>query len=110
MTTVDFFLALSVILNILLGWYIVQFIKRVLNFQDELDDFVEKLDEYENHVDIIYNLERFHGDESLSNLLRHSKDIVEECKRMQILNNYLEEDSQEELETSQEFEERQDVS
>ncbi len=54
-------------------------IKRVLAFQERLDDFVESLQSYEGHLDIIYNLETYYGDETLNNLLRHSKAVVEEC-------------------------------
>ena len=77
------FLALSIILNIVFIWYIIQLLKRFLTFQEELDAFSETLEEYENHVDIINGLERFYGDETLGNLLRHSKALVEECQSFQ---------------------------
>ena len=64
-------------------WYIIQLLKRFLNFQEELDIFSETLEEYENHVNIVNNLERFYGDETLGNLLRHSKALVEECQSFQ---------------------------
>jgi len=79
------FLIISIILNIFLCWYIVQLISRLVIFQEEIDSFAQRLDEYSNHVDILYNLERFFGDETLANLLRHSKAIVEECKDFQSL-------------------------
>ena len=85
MTTV--FLVFSILLNIFLFWYIAQLISRLVLFQEEIDSFAERLDEYSNHVDILYNLERFFGDETLANLLRHSKAIVEECKEFQSLVN-----------------------
>ena len=81
MTTV--FLVFSILLNIFLFWYVAQLIARLIVFQEEIDSFAERLDEYSNHVDILYNLERFFGDETLANLLRHSKAIVEECKELQ---------------------------
>jgi len=85
MNWTDFFLIISITFNVLFIWYIVKMIKRVLTFQDILDDFVEKLEEYKGHVDIIYNLETFYGDETLNNLLRHSKAIVEECQDFRAL-------------------------
>ena len=103
MTTV--FLVFSIILNIFLFWYIAQLISRLVIFQEEIDSFAEKLDEYSKHVDILYNLERFFGDETLANLLRHSKSIVEECKELQswVKN----EDYEEELEEEDYAEETQ---
>ena len=77
------FLTLSVILNIVFIWYIVQLLKRFLTFQDELDNFSETLEEYRSHIDIVHGLERFYGDETLGNLLRHSKALVEECQSFQ---------------------------
>ena len=78
-----FFLAISVILNFIFVWYIVQLLKRFLTFQEELDTFSETLEEYRVHIDIVNGLERFYGDETLGNLLRHSKALVEECQSFQ---------------------------
>ena len=98
---ITIFLIISIILNIFFCWYIVQLISRLVIFQEEIDSFAQRLDEYSNHVDILYNLERFFGDETLANLLRHSKAIVEECKDFQSLikpEEDLEEDIEEDLE------------
>tara|TARA_R110002110_G_scaffold4612_2_gene23425 strand:- start:1684 stop:1998 length:315 start_codon:yes stop_codon:yes gene_type:complete len=80
-------LILSILANCFLIWYIVQLLKRFLSFQEELDDFALKLEEYESHIDIIHGLERFYGDETLGNLLRHSKDIASGCKRFKSILN-----------------------
>ncbi len=77
------FLTLSIILNVIFIWYIIQLLKRFLTFQEELDSFSETLEEYQNHIDIVNSLERFYGDETLGNLLRHSKALVEECQSFQ---------------------------
>ena len=76
-------LAISVNFNLIFVWYIVQLLKKFLVFQDELDSFSEKLEEYSEHIDIVNGLERFYGDETLGNLLRHSKSLVEECQSFQ---------------------------
>lgn len=80
---IEFLFAFSALVNIFLIWYIVQLLRRFLTFQEELDDFSIKLEEYEGHIDIINNLERFYGDETLGNLLRHSKAVVQECRQFQ---------------------------
>ena len=80
---IEFLLALSIVFNILLVWYIIQLLRRFLSFQDELDVFSITLEEYKEHIDIVSNLERFYGDETLGNLLRHSKSLVEECQKFQ---------------------------
>jgi hypothetical protein len=61
-----------------------------------LDNFSVILEEYQNHIDIINSLERFYGDETLGNLLRHSKSLVEECQKFQSIIRQEEEYAEEE--------------
>ena len=79
----DFLFFLSVVLNVFFVWYVIKLLRRFLSFQDELDEFSLKLEEYHGHIEIIYNLERFYGDATLKNLLVHSKGIADECKQFQ---------------------------
>lgn len=80
---IDFLFFFSAVLNIFLVWYVAKLLRRFLIFQDELDEFSLKLEEYHGHIDIIYKLERFYGDTTLKNLLVHSKSVAEECKQFQ---------------------------
>ena len=89
-------LCFSAILNFVLIWYIIQLLKRFLNFQAQLDSFIEKIEEYEEHIDIVYNMERFYGDTTLSSLLEHSKDMTKECESFKIF--YLDEEQHDEEE------------
>ena len=66
----------------------MQLLRRFLAFQEELDEFMIKLEEYEGHIEIVHNLERFYGDETLGNLLRHSKAIVDESKQFKAILDY----------------------
>jgi hypothetical protein len=45
-----------------------------------MEDFFEVLEEYDSHIDVVYNLERFYGDDTLERLLKHSKSILEEVQ------------------------------
>jgi len=78
---IEIILTASITINCVLVWYIIQLIKRFMSFQEALDNFVDRLEEYEGHIDVISNLEKFYGDESLASLLRHSKDILDDCKQ-----------------------------
>ena len=78
---IDILFGFSFVGNLFLLWYIVQLLRRFLAFQDDLDGFVIKLEEYEKHIEMVHNLERFYGDETLGKLLRHSKAIVEDSKQ-----------------------------
>jgi len=96
---IELLFGLSFIANLFLLWYIIQLLRRFLAFQEDLDNFVIKLEEYKGHVEIVNNLERFYGDETLGNLLRHSKSIVEESKQFKTL---LEPDDDDEEEYAEE--------
>ena len=78
---IETLLIVSAVLNCVFIWYIVQLIQRFMKFQEALDNFVVGLEEYEQHIDIIYGLEKFYGDESLANLLKHSKGVLDDCKQ-----------------------------
>jgi len=103
---IEVILFFSGVFNIFLLWYIVQLLRRFLTFQEELDDFFTQLEEYEGHVDMIHSLERFYGDETLGNLLRHSKAVVEECKRFQ--NVLSDNENEEETEIEKEYEDAEE--
>ncbi len=94
------FLIISIGLNILFVWYIVQLLKRLLSLSDNIDYFFEKLEEYNEHIGVVYGLDSFHGDTTIRNLLDHSKHIVEETKLIRELYDpdYEEEEVDEELE------------
>ena len=74
---IEILLAVSVIINVFLVWYVVQLVGRFLTVSEELENLFVLLEEYSEHVDIVYNLERFYGDTTLENLLKHSKAISE---------------------------------
>ena len=100
---IELLLILSVVINICLIWYIVQLLRRFLAFQEELDEFAIKLEEYEGHVEVVHNLERFYGDATLTNLLRHSKDMADECKKFLFVLSQTEEEEEEEYAEEEEY-------
>jgi hypothetical protein len=95
---IEILLGISVVINILLVWYIIQLIRRFLNISEELEGLFIVLEEYSEHVDIVYNLERFFGDTTLENLLRHSRAVSERAKNFRATYdvNYVEEEYDEE--------------
>ena len=97
---IEIWLTVSIVVNVVFVWYFMRLLRRLLFFQDELDEFSLRLEEYDGHLDIVCNLERFYGDETLGNLLRHSRGVTEDCKQFQrFLNNEeeVEENDEEEI-------------
>jgi hypothetical protein len=95
---IEILLGVSVLISGFLMWYIAKLIKKFLNISEELEGLFVRLEEYSEHVDIVYNLERFYGDTTLENLMRHSKAVVESAKNFRAIydvNYELEEDDEE---------------
>ena len=100
---IELILTLSVIVNTFLVWYIVQLLRRFLVFQEDLDEFAIKLEEYEGHVEVVNNLERFYGDATLGALLKHSKKMTEECKQFQTILETEDNEEEDEYATQEEY-------
>ena len=73
----EFFLILSLVFNVIMGWYIGQLIKRFLNVSEDLDGFFDSLGEFSEHLEVINKMETYYGDTTLQNLVRHSGDVVQ---------------------------------
>ena len=77
MIVMSVILFLSIAINALLGWYMLKLLRRFLFLSDNLDDLLDQLDGYTNHVANVHNLETFYGEPVLQNLMNHSKGVVE---------------------------------
>ena len=71
-------LTFSVIANIILFLYTRSVISKLLSIADELFDLREMSISLANHLENVYNLEMFYGDETLGSLMQHSRSFVEQ--------------------------------
>ena len=67
-------------LNILLIWYTKQLLGRLNSSVEDQKEISVMFGSFTEHLSSIYELEMYYGDETLSNLLRHSKAITEELE------------------------------
>lgn len=65
----------SVVANAVLAWFCYKLFRDLLFVSDEFAELQERLIEFSNHLEIVYGLETFYGDETLNNLLRHAIDL-----------------------------------
>tara|TARA_R100001015_G_C4494737_1_gene71173 strand:+ start:78 stop:371 length:294 start_codon:yes stop_codon:yes gene_type:complete len=67
-------LCLSITLNMLLVWYVrkVQ-TEYILFVRDNLEALIEMQSEFNEHLEVVNNMEMYFGDETLVALLEHSK-------------------------------------
>ena len=53
---------------------------RLMVVTDNIEEMRKILDHYHHHLKSVYEMETFYGDETLQNLLNHSKDLNEEIR------------------------------
>lgn len=76
-------LFLSIVLNIVLIWYIRQAVQKLFFVSDNMGEFAERIKEYAGHLDIIQSMETYFGDPVIENLLRHTQALVKDVRSYQ---------------------------
>ncbi len=69
------FLAVSVLINIGLIAYTKTAIVKLITVSEEIGDLQDMINAFLNHVDSVYEMEMFYGDETLQGLLEHARDF-----------------------------------
>ena len=87
-------------------WYSIRLSKTLMYFSENMNDLLDSLVEYSNHVQSVYGLESYYGDQVLHNLLKHSQNIVEQIEMFDDILQ-LAEETEEEGEEMYEQEEQQ---
>lgn len=75
-----YLLIFSIILNIALVCYVIFLLKKLLFVSDNINDLMEALNSFSEHISAIYNLETFYGEPILEKLVLHSKDVLESIR------------------------------
>ena len=75
------FLCLSLTLNIFLFIYIRWLIKNVVTTSEGFGELFDTLEQFSTHIEQVYNLETFYGDETLESLLKHTAAMIEEIEK-----------------------------
>jgi hypothetical protein len=67
-------LCLSIALNVLLIWFVRKIqTDYILFIRDNLEGLVQMHEEFNEHLDVVNNMEMYFGDQTLVGLLEHSK-------------------------------------
>lgn len=69
-------LVLLLVFNAFLLWFTYNLTRQIRYYDDELRDIVGIVKNFTEHLDAVHEMEMFYGDETLRDLLRHSKEIV----------------------------------
>jgi hypothetical protein len=75
MTILILLLLFFILSTSLLGWFCYKLVFKLNYVSNNLVELFERLDEFDQHINFIHELEMYYGDETLKNLIRHSKDL-----------------------------------
>ena len=81
----NIFFALSVALNVFVVWYCVRLLRELLDISGSLEGLFSEISLFSRHLENVYELETFYGDETLENLLSHARALVGEFERYEVL-------------------------
>jgi hypothetical protein len=74
-------LCLSIALNVLLIWFVRKIqTDYILFIRDNLEGLVQMHEEFNEHLDVVNNMEMYFGDQTLVGLLEHSKFTKEQTE------------------------------
>ena len=68
--------SISLIINIVFIWYLRQLATQFTSFRNNFEEFIDVIGEYRDHVRDISQMEAYCGDETITNLLRHTNEAL----------------------------------
>ena len=84
-TIVCIILAFSIVLNVFVIWYCVRLLRELIQVSDTIEDLFIDVSSFSKHVEGVYELEMFYGDQTLENLLSHARALTEEFDKYEVL-------------------------
>tara|TARA_R100000084_G_scaffold103204_1_gene59161 strand:- start:19 stop:309 length:291 start_codon:yes stop_codon:yes gene_type:complete len=92
-----FILMLSISLNVLLAWYARKIqTEYILFIRDNLEALSQMHNEFNEHLEVVNNMEMYFGDQTLVELLKHSKFVKEQTAEFLLVLQGLDEEAEEE--------------
>ena len=74
-------MTVSILVNVLLIWYITSLLKKFLFITNNVEDLSDSLTGLAEHMENVHSLETFYGEPVLQNLLKHTREVVEDIDR-----------------------------
>ncbi len=78
MITMGIIMTVSILVNVLLIWYITSLLKKFLFITNNVEDLSNSLAGLADHLENVHSLETFYGEPVLQNLLKHTREVVED--------------------------------
>jgi len=95
-----FILGVSLVLNLLVCWFIYRCLDRQASLVALIEDLEYKIDLFSKHLESVYELPMYYGEPTIENLIQHSKILLSSFK--QFNEDYITFNGEEEYEQLQE--------
>jgi len=82
---IEFFLVISILLNMVFIVYSRWLIKILKTKEEEVDQIADQIAEYVKHVNAVHEMEIFYGDPTLQGLIKHGTDMVKKIEQFDFL-------------------------
>jgi len=79
-TTITLLIALG-----LSVWYVRGLLRVMYQMTVDVQQMEDKMVEFSKHLDNVYEMQMFYGDETLGQLIRHSKEVVDSISKFRNL-------------------------
>ena len=66
-------------------WYVRGLLRVMYQMTVDVQQMEDKMVEFSKHLDNVYEMEMYYGDETLSQLIRHSKEVVDSINQFKNL-------------------------
>ena len=91
-------LTLTTLISIMMIWYVRKVLLKLYMLQEVHANAFERIDSFRDHVEKIHELEMFYGDETLQEMIQHSKELSEYLQGLSNSVVFSYEDEKEEIE------------
>tara|TARA_R100001463_G_scaffold100779_1_gene155243 strand:+ start:535 stop:846 length:312 start_codon:yes stop_codon:yes gene_type:complete len=94
----------TITLSIALGlavWYVRGLLRVMYQMTVDIQQMEDKMVDFSKHLDNVYEMEMFYGDETLGQLVRHSKEVVNSINKFRNLFEIENDKTNEEKETEE---------
>jgi hypothetical protein len=99
MTLVNIALVVSLILNVFFIWYMKKILEKLLFVSDNIGGLYDSVIAYGSYLESIFELETYHGDDTIQAMINNTREIREELKEFEQIYSLTDVDEDEEGET-----------
>ena len=64
-------------------WFNIYLLRKLMYFNENFEQVNSAIDEFNKHIEAVYELPMFYGDENLQNLMNHSRELKQDLSEFQ---------------------------